>query len=103
MKLQQDYIDAWKNVINSAIVLKLEYTNNAGFLANISESTPQNIRNMIELSIKTYLQQNKFLFDTVTMTKQSFTIFNNVTTSFTDLNKEIIDYLMSTYEPKLRM
>ena len=101
-KLQQDYIDAWKNVINSAIVLRLEYANNAGFGTNISKSTLQNIRDMVELSIQTYLQQNKFLFDTVTMAKQSFTAFNNVTASFTDLNKEIIDYLMSAYEPKLR-
>ena len=58
VKLQQDYIDAWKKVINSAISLELEYANNAGFLTNVSESTLQTIRDMAELSIQTYLQQN---------------------------------------------
>lgn len=100
VKLQQDYIDAWKNVINSAISLELEYANNTGFLTNVSESTLQTVRDMVELSIQTYLQQNKFISDTVETTKQSFTTFNATTKSFTVLNKEIIEYLMSTYESK---
>jgi len=83
-------------------IFTISEKNNAGFWTNISEPTSQNIRDMVELSIQTYLQQNTFLLDTVTMAKQSFITLNNVTTSFTDLNKEIIDYLMSTCEPKLR-
>ena len=101
VKLQHDYIDAWKNVINSAISLELEYANNAGSLTNVSESTLQTIREMTELSIQAYLKQNMFLSDSVDTIKQSFSSFNATTKSFTNLNKEIMEYLMSIYDSKL--
>jgi len=102
MKLQQNYIDVWKNVINAAISLELGCANNAVFLTNISESDLQIICDMTELSIQAYLRQNKFLFDRLTMTKQSFTTFSYAATSFAGLNKEIMGYLMSICEPKSR-
>ncbi|QLH06328.1 hypothetical protein [Nitrosopumilus ureiphilus] len=102
VRLQQDYIDAWKTVINSAISLELEYANNAGFVPNVSESTLQTIHEMTELSIQAYLQQNKIIFDTVVTTKQAFATFNDTTKSFTSMNKEIMEFLMSMYEEKLK-
>jgi len=102
VKLQQDYVDAWKTVINSAISLELEYANSAGFLPNVSESTLQTIHDMTELSIQAYLQQNKIMFDTVGTTEQTFATFNDTTKSFTSLNKEIMEFLMSMYGGKLK-
>jgi len=100
--LQQDYIDAWKTVINTAISLEQEYATNAGFLTNVSETTLQTIRDMVELSNQAYLQQNKLTFDTVKTTKDAFSIFNETTKSFALLNEEIIRYLMSIYDLKLK-
>lgn len=102
MKLQQDYVDTWKTVINSAISLELEYANSVGFLPNVSESTLQTIHDMTELSIQAYLQQNKIMFDTVGITEQTFATFNDTTKSFTSLNKEIMEFLMSMYGGKLK-
>lgn len=102
VKLQQNYIDAWKNVMNSAISLELGFATNAGFLTNVSESSLQTIHDMTELSIQAYLQQNKIIYDTVETTKQSFTTFNDTTKSFTTFNKEILECLMSIYKPKLK-
>jgi hypothetical protein len=103
VKLQQDYIDAWKTVINSAISLEQEYASNAGLPTNVSESTLQTIRDMTELSIQAYLQQNKKILDGCETTAQTFTIFNETTKSFVSLNKEIMEYLLSVYEQKLKI
>lgn len=100
--LQQDYIDAWKTVINSAILLEQEYATQVGFLSNVPESRLQTIRDMIDVSIQAYLQQNKFTLDTAEATKQAFAVFNEHTKSFASLNKEIMGYLMSVFEQKLK-
>jgi len=40
------------------------------FTKNVPESTLQTIRDMTEIVVKTYLQQNKFTLDTIEITKQ---------------------------------
>lgn len=102
VRLQQDYIDAWKTVINSAISLEKEYANKVGFLPKVSESSLQIINEMAEMSIQAYLKQNKFIFDTVGTTEQAFATFNDTTKSFTLINKEIMEFLMSKYGMKLK-
>ncbi len=102
VKLQKDYIDAWKTVINSAISLEQEYAVKAGFSMEVPESTLQTIRDIIELSIQAYAQQNKFTLDTAKAAKQAFTTFNENTKSFASLNREIMGYLMSVFEQKLK-
>jgi len=57
---------------------------------------------MVELSNQAYIQQNKFTFDTVETTKDVFDIFNETTKSFASLNEEIMRYLMSLYDLKLK-
>jgi hypothetical protein len=102
VNLQQDYIDAWKTVINSAISLEQEYATNTGFLTKVSETTLQTIRDMVKMSNQAYIQQNKLTFDTVKTTKDAFNIFNETTKSFALLNEEIMRYLMSIYDQKLK-
>lgn len=101
VKLQQDYVDAWKSVISYTISLEQEYATNVGFSTKVPDSTLQIIHDMTELSIQAYLQQNKSIFDTVETTKKAFTKFNETTKTFASLNKEIMEYLMSVYEQKL--
>ena len=91
--LQQEYIDLWKTIANSLIVLEREYATQTGFLRFSPNLSLQIIQNMIEMSIQTYLQQNKFTLDITDTTKQAFTIFNQNTKSFFSLNKEIMAYI----------
>ena len=55
MKLQQDYIDAWKTMINSAISLEQEYAFEEGFLIDVPESVLQTIHDLTEASIQAHL------------------------------------------------
>ncbi|MCH7966744.1 MAG: hypothetical protein IIB02_04900 [Thaumarchaeota archaeon] len=100
-KLQQDYIDAWKTVINSAISLEQEYAIKAGYKTEVPDSVLRTIRDITDISLQAYAQQNKICTDTTEATKQAFKTFNQNTKSFATLNKEIMGYIMSVFEQKL--
>ena len=100
-KLQQDYIDAWKTVINSAISLEQEYVTKIGCKTEVPESVLRTIRDITDISLQAYTQQNKISVDTSKTSKQAFETFNQNTKSFATLNKEIMGYIMSVFEQKL--
>jgi len=100
-KLQQDYIDAWKTVINSAISLEQEYATKAGYKMEVPESVLRTIKDITDISLQAYAQQNKINMDTTEATKQAFKTFNQNTKSFATLNREIMGYIMSVFEQKL--
>lgn len=100
LKLHQDYVDAWKAVINSAISIEKEYATKVGLSVDVSESISKTIRDITEISIQAYLQQNKLALDTSEVSKQAFATFNQTAKSFVSLNQEIMDYLMSVFEKK---
>ena len=103
VKLQQEYVEVWKNMTNSVILLEREYANQAGFLRSVPNFSLQIIYDMIEVSIQAYLQQNKFSLDIIDNTKQAFITFNENTKSFFSLNKEIMAYLIPMFEHKLKI
>ncbi len=100
-KLQQDYIDAWKTVINSAISLEQEYAIKAGYKTDVPDSVLKTIRDITDISLQAYAHQNKIAGDTSEATKQAFKTFNQNTKSFATLNKEIMGYIMSVFEQKI--
>lgn len=99
-KLQQDYIEAWKNVINSAISLEEEYATKAGLKTDIPEDTLKIIRDITEQAVQAYKAQNKIVMDAAEATKQAFNAFNENTKSFASLNRNIMGFMMSVFEKK---
>ncbi len=100
-KLQQNYIDAWKTVINLAISLEQEYAIKAGYKMEVPDSVLKTIRDITDFSLQAYAQQNKISANSTEITKQAFKTFNQNTKSFATLNKEIMGYIMSVFEQKL--
>ncbi|MCH8324648.1 MAG: hypothetical protein IH813_06070 [Thaumarchaeota archaeon] len=99
-KQQQDYLNAWKSVINSAISLEQEYATKAGFNVDVPEATLSAIRELTQQAIKAYEAQNKVVMDTAEATKQAFNAFNENTKSFASLNRNIMGFLMSAIQQK---
>jgi len=99
-KLQQDYLNAWKSVINSAISLEQEYATKAGFNVDVPEATLSAIRELTQQAIKSYESQNKVVMDTAEGTNQAFNAFNENTKSFALLNKNIMGFMISTIQQK---
>ena len=99
-KLQQDYIEAWKNVINSAIALEENYATKAGLKTDVPEDALKIIRNITEQAVQAYKAQNKIVMDVNEATKQAFSAFNENTKSFASLNRNIMGFMMSVFEKK---
>ena len=99
-KLQQDYVDAWKNVINSAIALEQEYANKAGWNTSVPEATLKTIRDITEQTLKAYEIQNKIAVGSAEGTTEAFNTFNENTKSFASLNRNIMESMMSTFQQK---
>ncbi len=97
-QLQQDYLTAWKNVINSAISLEQDYATKAGFTVDVPKATQTAIHELTQQAIKAYEAQNKVLMDSVDATKVGFTAFNENTKSFASLNRNIMGFMLSAIQ-----
>ena len=96
--LQQEYLEAWKSVINSAIALEKEYAVKAGLSADVPEATLKTAREITEKAINAYQTQNKLTETGTDIAKKTFQAFNDNTKSFASLNKEIMDSMMSVLQ-----
>jgi len=99
-RLQENYVEAWKNVINSAITLEQEYVNKAGLNADAPEATLKTIRDITEQAIKAYETQNKITLDSADEITKTFNAFNENTKSFASLNRNIMESMMSSFQQK---
>ena len=99
-KLQENYVEAWKNVINSAITLEQEYANKAGLNTHVPEATLKTIREITEQTLKAYETQNKIAVGSAEGTTEAFNAFNENTKSFASLNRNIMESMMSTFQQK---
>lgn len=97
-KQQQDYLNAWKSVINSAISLEQEYASKAGYSVDVPEATMSAIREVTQQAIKAYETQNKIAMNTAEASKRAFDAFNESTKSFASLNKNIMGFMMSAIQ-----
>ena len=98
--LQQDYVEAWKNVINSAITLEQEYAKKTGLNIDVPEATLKTIRDITEQAIKAYEDQNKITLDVAEETTKAFNTFNETAKSFASLNRNIMESMISVFQQK---
>lgn len=98
--LRQQYFDAWKSVINSAIALEKQYAQKTGLIAEVPEDTLENARQITEKAIQAYQTQNKIAATNTDMAKKTFEAFNQNAKSFATLNQEIMDSMISVLQQK---
>ena len=101
-KLQQDYITAWKEVINSAIALEEEYATKAGLRANVPDAALDAVRTITRQASDAFAAQNKAVMNSAEITKQTFNAFNENTKSFASLNRNIMGFMMSALEQRAK-
>jgi len=99
---QQDYINAWKTIINSAIAVEQEYATEAGISVDVPEATLGAIREVTQQAIRAYETQNKMVMDTAEATKQAFNAFNENTKSLASLNRNMMGFLLSAIQQKTK-
>lgn len=98
--VQQEYLQAFENVVASTIGLNHEYVKKAGIATNIPEATLKVIRDTTEEFVKAASLQNQITLATIDATQQNIKTFNDNAKSFADLNRNIMQSWISAFTTK---
>ena len=98
--VQQEYLQAYENMVDSTIALQKEYAKKAGIAANIPETTLKTIHDTTEEFVKAASIQNQVALATIDATQQNIKTFNDNAKSFADLNRNILQSWISVFTTK---
>ena len=98
--VQQEYLQAFENVIDSTITLQKEYVMKAGIITNIPEAALKAICDTTEEFVRVGSLQNQITLATIDATQQNIKTFNDNAKSFADLNKNILQSWISAFTTK---
>ena len=98
--VQQEYLQAYENVVDSTITLQKEYAKKAGIASNIPEATLKVIHDTTEEFVKAASIQNQVALATIDATQQNIKTFNDNAKSFADLNRNILQSWISAFTTK---
>ena len=98
--VQQEYLQAYENVVDSTITLQKEYVKKSGIAANIPEATLKVIHDTTEEFVKAASIQNQVALATIDATQQNIKTFNDNAKSFADLNRNILQSWISVFTTK---
>lgn len=98
--VQQEYLQAFENIVDSTITMQQEYVQKAGIATNVPETTIKAIHYTAEEFVKAASLQNQITLATIDATQQNIKTFNDNAKSFVDLNKNIIQSWISTFVTK---
>ena len=93
--LQQECLGAWKNFIESGLMLQQQYATKSGMNANASEAITKAIREVADEMTKTFDVQNKIAFTILDTMRQNVKTLNENASAFTNLNQNIIKVWLS--------
>ena len=95
--VQQEYLDACENIINSTITLQKEFARKAGVTTNVPEAALRAIRDTTDEIVKASTIQNQIALATIDATQQNIKTFNDNAKAFADLNKNILQSWISAF------
>ncbi len=98
--VQQEYLQAYENIVDSTITLQKEYAKKAGIATNIPQTTLKVIHDTTEEFVKAASIQNQITLATIDATQQNIKTFNNNAKSFADLNRNILQSWISAFTTK---
>jgi len=98
--VQQEYLQAYENIVDSTITLQKEYVKKAGIATNIPEATLKVIHDTTEEIVKAASIQNQVALATIDATQQNIKTFNDNAKSFADLNRNILQSWISAFTTK---
>ncbi len=98
--VQQEYLQAYENIVDSTITLQKEYAKKAGIATNIPQATLKVIHDTTEEFVKATSIQNQITLATIDATQQNIKTFNDNAKSFADLNRNILQSWISAFTTK---
>jgi len=98
--VQQEYLHAYENIVDSTIALQKEYAKKAGIATDIPQATLKVIHDTTEEFVKATSIQNQITLATIDATQQNIKTFNDNAKSFADLNRNILQSWISAFTTK---
>ena len=98
--LQQEYTEAFQNIIDSTIALQREFANKTGINTALPEATESAVNKTNEQINKVQDVQNKVALATIDATRQNIKTFNENAKAFVDLNKRVMQSWLTAFTPK---
>ncbi|MBS3922429.1 MAG: hypothetical protein KGZ37_04680 [Nitrosarchaeum sp.] len=98
--VQQEYLQAYENVVDSTITLQKEYAKKFGIAANIPQATLKVMNDTTEEFVKAASIHNQITLATIDATQQNIKTFNDNAKSFADLNRNILQSWISAFTTK---
>jgi len=98
--LQQEYTEAFQNIVDSTIALQREFANKTGINTALPEATESAVNKTNEQISKVQDVQNKIALATIDATRQNIKTFNENATAFADLNKGVLQSWLTAFTPK---
>jgi len=98
--LQQEYTEAFQNIIDSTFALQREFANKTGINTALPEATESAVNKTNEQINKVQDVQNKIALATIDATRQNIKTFNENAKAFADLNKSVMQSWITAFTPK---
>ena len=95
--VQQEYLQAYENIVDSSFTMQKEFVRKSGIAANIPEATLKVIRDTTDEFVKAASMQNQIALATIDATQQNIKTFNDNAKSFADLNQNILQSWISAF------
>ena len=98
--LQQEYTEAYQNIVDSTVALQREFANKTGINTALPEATESAVNKTNEQISKVQDVQNKVALATIDVTRQNIKTFNENAKAFADLNKSVMQSWITAFTPK---
>ena len=98
--LQQEYTEAFQNIVDSTITLQREFANKTGINTALPEATESAVNKTNEQISKVQDVQNKVALATIDATRQNIKTFNENEKAFADLNKSVMQSWITAFTPR---
>ena len=98
--LQQEYTEAFENIVESSVALQREFANKTGINTALPEATETAVRKTNEQISKVQDVQNKIALATIDATRQNIKTFNENAKAFADLNKSVMQSWITAFTPR---
>jgi len=95
--VQQEFLQAYENMVDSSITLQKEFVKKSGITTAIPEATLKVMKDTTEEFVKAASIQNQMALATIDATQQNIKTFNDNAKSFAELNKNIIQSWISAF------
>ena len=98
--LQQEYTEAFQNIVDSTIALQREFANKTGINTALPEATENAVNKTNEQINKVQDVQNKVALATIDATRQNIKTSNENAKAFADLNKSVMQSWVTAFTPR---